>query len=258
MSEFEPKYPVDYELPHDQLMFELDLIDTFTKRHPNDVNLLADALNVLKRFAGFNIPKYPVSIQDINPEDVAEMVSGGEVDENGYLIEGSGPVTSSSLYLSNEHQQHRLSFSLFEHPGIYIVGELPEVSKDILFAVYALTGAQLTRDDRIKDIRRGVVLRAGIYMGSPIFFEETYYDSSGIGDDIDVLRVSVVSRDFYLEELDSIDEVQFEDFVESTGLDVYTVRDMQAKRQINVHNYRSLAQVLVSAGQIVADASLRY
>lgn len=171
------RFPVaPTEEVEDPMSYEFELLDRFAAKYGEDgKTLLGEILNDVKRYAGFDIPKYKAI--DFEPGDPMQ-------DELGYLrLRGGGPFSAQFLNMPDDIPLEDFKAmsaedqSVFQvgHEGRTVLGPIPERIIEMISEVYKLTGARVIRDDRSLGEPSGVVVYEGYYAGKPVFFRESYH-----------------------------------------------------------------------------------
>jgi hypothetical protein len=263
LGEDEPYYIAGsgYEAPKDQLAAEFALIDDFRNKFPNQVDAFTESLSDVKRFAGIGIPKYRLA--EGQPGD------GSLNDENGYLKSDeeifSALLLQVPLERPSQEEFQKLSYEeqqrfMVGESGIYIVGnDVPEHTRALLEGLYGLTGAKTLFDERAEGLTRGTVIRQGMYQGTPVYFRELFstyievHSSGGVEHrERRTLRVDMLNEKDALNKVyNDMKDGQLEEFSQLTGIDPIAVRAMHTRREINRHNYRDVAALLVEANSAV-------
>jgi hypothetical protein len=192
----------DYPTPSDQFAIELELIDNFKQRFPEEVQLLIEVLNDVKRYIGIGIPKYGLA-----PEALPDAKERGIIDELGLLKSQSQPIefgiSKLTLVLpkeSNAEEIPKLSKldkakAYADEDGVTVVGPAPDYTQVLLAGVYKLCGAKTILEDTWQADTQGrskEVLRQGEYQGVPVYFLETHRQAAPYYGDQTTLNVAVI------------------------------------------------------------------
>lgn len=254
---------LDIKLPEDPLKFEIELTDQFGRQFPESAALMHEALDDLRRFSGFDIPKYQISPKGVHGDEVE-----GLNDENGYLTSGGKQPIYSMLTLQmpkkarTKEEIARMTDAEKAaadqtDDGAYVLGELPEETKALLSGIYELTGAQIIRDDRVDGEQTGTVLRMGKYQGQDIFIAEDYFDRCPWYGGKDLLSVRLLKQSLGESVAEGLNDSQFREFskaAEASGMDRFKVRDFIADNRVTYRNYREIADLLRQTSSVMKGA----
>lgn len=258
-----PQRPTHYEAPADQLGFEFSLVDSYHAAFPEQGFLIDEALNDVKRYAGFGIPKYkivdptPLGYEG-DPYDAPQP----PVDELGFLASGHHFFTSLMLQAPNqytdeelnamsEYEQRKIGATRYGHD---IIGELPPETIALLDGVYSLIGAHIVRDDRAAGLSHGRVVRQGEYQGKPIYIEEAFNDRSEYWQGEKTFSATLLDENFGERAAEGMNELQTKEFIQQSGIDRFEAHHFIYHNSVNKHNYHDIAEVLRQGREIVDNA----
>jgi hypothetical protein len=253
-QQFANSYPV----PADQAAFESSLIDSYESQFPESAALMHDALDELKRFSGADIPKYRVAKKQ---EDLAK--DQGDVDEQGQFGSPDTRYALSSLSLKmykDPAEQDISNMSEYEKAeanrtsnGMSIIGELPPETTALLNGIYSLIGAETVRDDRAQGEEHGVVLRRGVYNGSPVYIKERYTDNS-FWQGKSTLSVVIENEHRGKITETGLSETQLHDFMDMSGIGLGEVHTIISEDGITSANYKDYASAYGQTRAIIKEA----
>lgn len=145
-----------YDLPEDQVSFEMELVDSYRQQFPEAELVLRQALADLQSVTS-----------ELNPDS-----SKGA---SNLMLKMPDGVSKAEL---DKMSQTDRSEALAATQGVTLIdGKLPPETQAVMEGLYGLTGATLlnTRDDPLNDRPAfDYVLRRGTYHGREIYFQELY------------------------------------------------------------------------------------
>lgn len=233
-------------IPEDQLAFEIDLQEGFKAEFPDQAPVMDEALDDLKRFAGFNIPKYQVSA-----EDEYRATTDGMVDDMGFLAtNGESPkflfiMLQVPVHYSEEQiaamNSEEQNIAQYQNSGIHIPNEPSLATTKLIKGLYDLTGASPVHADR------GVTVLKGEYQGCEIYFEEL---RSRYGN-IDVLSLRLLNPRLGKQTENLLTTEQVKEFIGLSGLTSSQSMKLINRGDVRRDNYVSAAHALSQTAKIV-------
>jgi hypothetical protein len=145
-----------YDMPEDQVGFEMELVDRYRRQFPDAELVLTQALADLQSVTS-----------ELNPNS--------DKGASNLMLKMPDGLSKAELYKMSESER---SEALVATQGVTLIAdELPPETRAVMEGLYGLTGATIvnTPDDPLNDRPNfDYVLRRGTYHGREIYFQELF------------------------------------------------------------------------------------
>lgn len=250
-------------VPEDQIAFEMQMRDAYTEQFPENAAVFDEALDDVKRFAGYNIPKFKI-VSDAETDDDSLFADNetraradGMVDDLGYLQTGDEPPIYSfiTLELPTNYTDEQMAHMSDEEKakaeynsskgGTYISGELSDASTKLIDNLFDLTGAVVVEVDGRETLLKGE------YHGTPIYFEQSTVKYGNIPT---ITSLRLLSPRVAEAQLKAPTQQQKQAFSEQTGLTKIQAQAMINKGELTRENIGDIAGLFSQTAEISNEA----
>jgi hypothetical protein len=215
----------EYPVPENQLMSELELVETFSAAFPQSDGLIEEALTNLSKVTGNH-----TSVETMNEEAEA-------LEEARLAITNPGARDDSGFRYPTLDELGDCHYD----DGYYVSGKMPAHTIALLHGMYGLIGAETIRDDKSEGETDGLVVRRGIYHGETVYAVEQFDHSE---QDTALECVRLCSEDGIDRYWNQLAASERQHFLEVSGITTLKYHDAIRTHGVTRDNYEQIAEDL--------------